>query len=385
MKRIALMAAGIVFVFASAGISAGADFNGDGKDDIALFRPSSGMWVIRNYTRTYLGQGGDVPLAYELSGSTTARPAVFRPSEGFFAVQGMGRFYLGGAGDIPIGQGYGPNPGPYDYIVRPGDAADLASALQSDSYSTVFIPEGTYVVSQVITVDNVRQIVGASNRRTVVQFTGSNNLIVNEDYCRIANLQFEHEAADPSFNALLDVGGNSWITVENCRFDGNDNVQTGLYFDGSSSWLQVLNCYAVQLTTAFAGDPTVQGSVFSNCQANNCAVGFTGCVNVSSCMVDGNGASATGFSLCRRLSSCEVNSAGVGFLNCKNVAGCMVDGSAYSPDAGFRSCDNVSGCEAYGCTWGYQSCHGLAASAAGSCDDPWSGTEHRDTVSTWLY
>ncbi len=385
MKRIALIAAGIVLVLASAGISAGADFSGDGKDDIALFRPSSGMWVIRNYTRTYLGQGGDIPLAYELSGSTTARPAVFRPSEGFFAVQGMGRFYLGGAGDIPIGEGYGPNPGPYDYIVRPGDAADLASALESDTYSTVFVPEGTYVVSQLITVDNVRQIVGASNRRTVIQFTANNNLTVNEDYCRIANIQFEHEAANPSFIALVDVAGNSWVTVENCRFDGNSNVQTGLSFDASSTWLKVLNCYAVELTYGFYGDATVQGAVFSNCQVNNTLIGFYGCPNLSSCMVSGSSGAAIGFDWCRRLSSCEVNEAGIGFRNCKNVAACLVDGSSYSSDAGFRACDNVSGCEAYSCSWGFQSCHGLAASAAGSCDADWPGTEHRDTVSTWEY
>ncbi|MCX6349138.1 MAG: hypothetical protein NTV79_06530, partial [Candidatus Aureabacteria bacterium] len=197
----------------------GADFTGDGKDDIAIFRPSTGMWVVRNYTRAYFGEGGDIPLAYNLPGSSRAYPTVFRPSEGLFAVQNVTRVYLGEEGDIPIGEGYGPNPGPYDYIVKPGDAADLVSALGSDTFLSVFVPNGTYVITGLITVDHVRHIVGESKRGTIIHFMALDYLLVNEDYCHIENIQFEHEAANPYAGPLVYVNtGVEWTTFENCRF-----------------------------------------------------------------------------------------------------------------------------------------------------------------------
>ena len=38
------------------------DFDGDGTADIAIFRPSSGLWAIHRVTRVYFGGSGDLPV-----------------------------------------------------------------------------------------------------------------------------------------------------------------------------------------------------------------------------------------------------------------------------------------------------------------------------------
>ncbi|MFH1039437.1 MAG: hypothetical protein V1789_12305 [PVC group bacterium] len=82
----------------------GADFNGDGYDDIAVFRPSTGLWAIRDQGRYYFGQDGDIPVPGKFVSSSHDSIAIFRPTEGLWAINGGARYYFGGeAGDIPIG------------------------------------------------------------------------------------------------------------------------------------------------------------------------------------------------------------------------------------------------------------------------------------------
>jgi hypothetical protein len=64
-----------------------ADFTGDGRADVAIFRPSSGEWfVLRSEDPSYFsirwGQLGDIPSAADFDGDGKADAAVFRPSTG---------------------------------------------------------------------------------------------------------------------------------------------------------------------------------------------------------------------------------------------------------------------------------------------------------------
>lgn len=79
----------------------GYDYNGDGTSDIAVFRESTGLWAIRNLTRVYFGQNGDIPAPGDYDGSTTTEIAVFRPSSGLWAIRGVSRLYFGASGDSP--------------------------------------------------------------------------------------------------------------------------------------------------------------------------------------------------------------------------------------------------------------------------------------------
>ncbi len=81
-----------------------ADFNGDGKDDIAIFRESSGLWAIRGVTRVYFGQKIDIPIPGDYGGGAADEIAIFRPGSGLWAVKGLTRAYYGRDGDIPLAQ-----------------------------------------------------------------------------------------------------------------------------------------------------------------------------------------------------------------------------------------------------------------------------------------
>ncbi len=78
------------------------DYSGDGASDIAVFRPTSGLWAVRGVTRAYFGSGGDIPVSGDYTGDGTSDIAVFRSASGLWAVRGVTRAYFGTAGDIPV-------------------------------------------------------------------------------------------------------------------------------------------------------------------------------------------------------------------------------------------------------------------------------------------
>ncbi len=81
----------------------GADFNGDGRDDIAVFRASSGLWSIRGLTRVYFGGAGDIPAPGDYNHNGRDDIAVFRPASGLWAVRGITRAYFGIPSDVCLG------------------------------------------------------------------------------------------------------------------------------------------------------------------------------------------------------------------------------------------------------------------------------------------
>ncbi len=111
---------------ANGDIAAPEDHDGDNITDLGLFRPSDGTWTfLRSSNSTFAsyqwGQNGDVPVAGDYDGDARADVAVFRPSTGIWYVLrtsdgGFTPFFFGQNGDRPVAGDYDGD-GKYDVAV----------------------------------------------------------------------------------------------------------------------------------------------------------------------------------------------------------------------------------------------------------------------------
>jgi FG-GAP-like repeat len=120
------------------------DFDGDGKAEITVFRPSTGTWWVRNVGSSNWGINGDIPVRGDFDGDGKADVAIFRPSAGTWYVVNSSTMtwtstLWGANGDIPV-------PGDYDgdgktdiAVFRPSTATWWVLYSSSSSYaSTTF-------------------------------------------------------------------------------------------------------------------------------------------------------------------------------------------------------------------------------------------------------
>jgi hypothetical protein len=106
-----------------------ADFDGDGRADTTMWRPSDGKWYIRSATGAitvvHWGTQGDIPTPANVTGDRRAELIVFRPSNGTWYVRRWdGTSYAvrwGQSSDIPVPLDYDGDGFAELVVLRPGN------------------------------------------------------------------------------------------------------------------------------------------------------------------------------------------------------------------------------------------------------------------------
>ncbi|MEA1928013.1 MAG: DUF6444 domain-containing protein [Candidatus Auribacterota bacterium] len=85
------------------------DYNGDGTGNIAVFLPKTGLWSIKDRETVYFGGTDDIPVPADYNGDGEIEIAIFRPATGFWSIKDRTRSYFGRQDDIPVPADYDGN------------------------------------------------------------------------------------------------------------------------------------------------------------------------------------------------------------------------------------------------------------------------------------
>lgn len=256
------------------------NFDGDGKSEIAVFRPSGGLWYSANSTDgngqiVQWGAQGDVPAPGDYDGDGTTDRVVFRPNNGvWYLLQssaGVSTFQFGAQGDIPV-------PGDYDgdlktdaAVFRPSDGTwwilKSSGGLSAYSWgvSSDLTAQGDYDGDAKTDVavfrpsDGIWYILQSSDGFKAVQFGLSGDRPVQGDY----DGDGRHDIAifRPSAGQFWIFGSTAGVTATQfglaedkavpADFDGDGRTDIAVYRPSSGSWWAIRSSDSSLLVNQF--------------------------------------------------------------------------------------------------------------------------------------
>ena len=83
-----------------------ADYDGDGRMDIAVFRPSAGVWFVRGQSTIQWGGPSAIPVPADYDGDGRVDIAVYLRGSGTWRIRNQGTVTWGEPGDLPVPADY---------------------------------------------------------------------------------------------------------------------------------------------------------------------------------------------------------------------------------------------------------------------------------------
>lgn len=237
------------------------DFDGDGRDDVSVFRPSNGVWYINNTTGGFsamqFGSVADKVVPADFDGDLRTDIAVYRGGNWYInrSTQGFYSTQFGLADDIPVPNDFSGDGNAELAVFRPSNGTWYILNLADNSFRAVqfgvngdrptsadFDGDGRADIGVYRPSNGVWYVLRSSDSQvTGFQFGAANDLIVPADYD--GDSKADYAVYRPSNGVWYINGSAGNVTITQfgittdlptpADFDGDGKTDIGVYRGGN--------------------------------------------------------------------------------------------------------------------------------------------------------